>query len=248
MSIWAIGDLHLSFGTPDKSMDFFGEDWNNHAEKIELSWRSHIKEEDLVLIPGDISWAMRPEQAKPDLEWIARLPGTKVMISGNHDYWWPSPSKLKQLLPPTLHAIHNDVFRWNDVEVAGARLWDSDFSFGPFINFRENARAKPTEEKTAIDDTKIWNREILRLEMSLKHFSNEPTRKLVMTHYPPCDAEMHATEATTLLEKYKVSTCVFGHLHSIRKGSLPFGEARGVRYYLTSCDYLAFNPLLVDVL
>lgn len=248
MSIWAIGDLHLSFGTPNKSMDFFGEDWIGHAEKIELSWRSHISDDDLVLLPGDISWAMRPEQAKADLEWIARLPGTKVMIQGNHDYWWPSPSKLKAILPPTLHAIHNDVFRWKDVEVAGARLWDSTFSFGSFIDFRENARENVQEKanKEGADSDKIWKREILRLEMSLKCFSKDSTHKFAMTHYPPCDAAMHPTEATALLEKYRVSTCLFGHLHSIRQGSLPFGEARGVRYILTSCDYLQFQPLLVN--
>lgn len=100
MAVWAIADLHLSFGIPDKSMDVFGPQWTDHAEHVKKHWLESISAEDLVLIPGDISWAMTPEQAKADLEWIHELPGTKVLLRGNHDYWWTSVSKVQKVLPP----------------------------------------------------------------------------------------------------------------------------------------------------
>jgi uncharacterized protein len=125
MSIWAIADLHLSFGVPNKGMELFGEHWRDHPQRIEAAWRARVRAEDLVLIAGDISWAMRPEEVMKDLEWIASLPGTKVMIRGNHDYWWPSMKKLVAMLPPTLHAIHNSAWKWGEVAVGGSRLWDT---------------------------------------------------------------------------------------------------------------------------
>ncbi len=125
MTVWAIADLHLSFGIKDKEMDVFGKEWHNHHAKIEQHWREDITNEDLVLLAGDISWAKRLEEALPDLSWINALPGTKVMIRGNHDYWWSSPSKVRDALPSSLHIIQNDTFEWNDVAIAGSRLWDS---------------------------------------------------------------------------------------------------------------------------
>ena len=134
MTIWAIADLHLSFGVPNKHMRIFGPQWEDYTDKIEKGWRASILQNDLVLIPGDISWAMQVEEVRPDLEWIDRLPGTKVFIKGNHDYWWNSLSKLKHVLPSTCHLIQNNSFTWNDFSIAGTRLWDI-----PGISFKGEA-------------------------------------------------------------------------------------------------------------
>lgn len=248
MSIWAIADLHLSFGTPNKKMDVFGPSWENHAEKIEKNWLSHIQDKDLVLIPGDISWAMRPEEAAVDLEWIARLPGTKVMIRGNHDYWWTSLSKIKKVLPPTIHVLQNDAFHWQGVGVAGVRLWDSpEYNFGSYVEMvKTEGMKEKTEESSSLEESeKIFQRELLRLELSLKCLRPDTQLRIVMTHYPPIGANLQDSQVSELLEKYKVNICIFGHLHNIRKGALKFGSKNGIEYALTSCDYLDFQPLLL---
>jgi uncharacterized protein len=123
VKIWAIADLHLCFSTPEKSMEIFGEAWKNYLQKIEYHWRENVREEDLVLIAGDISWAASLEKALVDLHWIDKLPGIKVMIRGNHDSWWTSINKVRLSLPQSLHCIQNDVFVWNEVAIAGTRLW-----------------------------------------------------------------------------------------------------------------------------
>ena len=125
MTIWAIGDLHLSFGVPNKGMDLFGAHWKEHAAKTEENWRKLITDDDLVLIPGDISWAMHPSEVAPDLQWIHSLPGSKMMIRGNHDYWWTSLTKVEGMMPPSIKVIQNNVQVWKDVVVGGCRLWDT---------------------------------------------------------------------------------------------------------------------------
>lgn len=249
MTIWAIGDLHISFGVPGKEMDIFGDQWCRHDEKIRKAWEALVQPDDLVLIPGDISWALKIPDVLPDLEWIDRLPGTKVMIRGNHDYWWPSQSKMAQILPPTIHAIHNNVYKWENFEIAGTRLWDSDFSFNEFIEFRENPKANKAlleQAENTEENRRIYERELIRLEMSLKCFEDPKATRIAMTHYPPVDSRMNPTPVSDLLEKYGVSICVFGHLHNVHPGTLPFGEKRGVHYILTSADYLDFKPILIS--
>ncbi len=248
MTIWAIGDLHLSFGVPDKKMDVFGAHWKEHDAKIRRGWKETVQPEDLVLLPGDISWAMKIEEAVPDLEWIDSLPGTKVMIRGNHDYWWSSQKKLAEVLPPSIYAIHNNAFQWENVEIGGVRLWDADFHFNDYIVFQENQRANKVlleKAKDTKENEKIYNRELIRLQMSLKCFKDPGATRIAMTHYPPVDAEMNPSHASDILEENDVSICVFGHLHNVRPGSLPFGTKRGVRYILASCDYLDFKPIRV---
>ena len=122
-------------------MSFFGPSWENYTSRIKESWKRQVSEEDLVLLPGDISWASSLELAKTDLEWIAELPGTKVMIKGNHDYWWGSNAKMEKALPPSVHFIHNNAFTWKNVTIGGARLWDtSEYNFDPFIEYVKNPR------------------------------------------------------------------------------------------------------------
>lgn len=246
--IWALADLHLSFGVPNKGMEVFGEQWRDHPQKIEAAWRACVAPEDLVLIAGDISWALRTPDAIPDLEWIEKLPGTKVMIRGNHDLWWGSISKTRQIAPPSIHAIQHDVFRWNGVAIGGTRLWDSDeYDFEEAIDYRENpvANVNLGEPHSKEEDNKIFHRELLRLEMSLKQFRHEDKVRLVMVHYPPISLTLYPSKVSTLLEQYHVSDCIFGHLHNVKPNQFLFGEARGVHYHLTSADYLDFKPKFI---
>lgn len=247
MTIWAIADLHLAIGVPEKSMEAFGEPWLNYIAKIHANWKERISPDDLVLLPGDISWAMRPEEARADLEWIHQLPGTKVMLKGNHDYWWSSLRQVEQVLPPSLHLIQNNAFLWKDVAIAGARLWDtSEYHFAPYIQYNVNPRARAlTEAEDASPDAeKIFVRELGRLEMSLKAMP-EASIRIAMTHYPPISATLEDSRVSALLEKFHVNICVFGHLHSVKTEAPLFGTKNGIPYHLASADYLNFVPLKI---
>lgn len=252
MAVWAIADLHLSFATPNKEMDVFGEQWRDHASKIATNWRQSIQEDDLVLLPGDISWAMNLEQALPDLEWIHRLPGTKVMIRGNHDYWWSSVKKVSHKLPPSLHIVQNDSFSWGRYSIAGSRLWDSlEYRFDKYIARLPTDKIKNVpflfaKEVDREQEIKIFQRELLRLEMSLKTLSPSTVTRIAMTHYPPIGISLNDSSASALLEKYNVDICAFGHLHNVVHDFDPlFGTKNGVRYYLVAADYCNFTPLLL---
>lgn len=249
MRIWAIGDLHLSFGVKNKSMDVFGPNWEKHAERIASNWKGLIHKEDLVLIPGDISWAMKVEDVVPDFQWIHDLPGTKVMIKGNHDYWWGSLSKIAPILPPSIHLIQNNVFNWKQVTIGGARLWDTpEYSFGSLVEYRENANAKANDTEQIVQEEleqKLFNRELERLKMSLSTLRSDATLRIAMTHYPPIGTDLKPSRASQILEEYKIDVCAFGHLHNLKQGDPLFGTARGVRYVLTSCDYIHFTPVAI---
>ncbi|MGH2638999.1 MAG: metallophosphoesterase, partial [Rhabdochlamydiaceae bacterium] len=208
-------------------------------------WDTHITPDDLVLIPGDISWASRIEDALPDLEWIHKRPGTKVLIRGNHDYWWESISKVRKVLPPSLYAVQNDSFLFNDIAICGARLWDSpEYNFASIIDFENSEEGKALAAK--VEDPARFERELNRLEMSLKTLPQQARCKIAMTHYPPIGLNLEPSRVSKLLEAYGISICVFGHLHGIREGlGKLFGEARGVRYVLTACDFLQSVPVRI---
>ena len=147
MKIWALADLHLSISTPEKTMEAFGPDWESYHAKIEKEWRSTVKDEDLVIIAGDVSWASSLEKALIDLQWIDNLPGTKLISKGNHDRFWSSENKLKNLPLIKTHFLFNTPFIWNGIGFAGTRLWDTqEYSFKEFTIFREN----PNERKVTI--------------------------------------------------------------------------------------------------
>lgn len=248
MTIWAIGDLHLALGVPEKLMDAFGEPWINYIQKIEENWKRVVGPDDLVLIPGDISWAMTIQEVSTDLDWIHNLPGTKVILRGNHDYWWTSLSKVEKVLPASIHLIQNNSFLWNDVAIGGTRLWDtSEYAFRPYINYTENPRAKklaaPEDPREA---EKIFLRELGRLELSLKSMNPKAKRRIAMTHYAPIGADLADSRTSAILEKYRIDTCIFGHLHNVKPDALPFGEHKGVEYILTSADYIGFNPVCLS--
>jgi predicted phosphohydrolase len=244
-SVWAISDPHLSFGVPHKKMDLFGPLWNNHSDTIKASWDAVVSPDDIVLIPGDISWAMHLSDALPDLNWLDERPGTKILIKGNHDYWWGSLSKVRAALPKSIRVIQHDAVNINGIAIGGARLWDTtEFTFNSIIDIRPIAATPKVQEEGK--DKEIFRRELNRLEASLQHLPKDAPLKIVMTHYPPIGTNLLPSSASSLFERYGVSLAVFGHLHSIRQGLPPlFGTARGIRYALCSCDYLNFSPLCV---
>ena len=247
-SVWAISDLHLSFGVKNKEMEIFGDNWKEWTKKIESSWKKNISSDDLVLIPGDISWAMKAKDTVVDLEWIDNLPGTKVIIKGNHDYWWKSKSKVENILPPTINIIQNSAFNWKNVSIAGTRLWDTeDFNFNDYIDFRDNGRKEESHEYISkIEyDEKIYLRELNRLELSLQNLNPDAEYRIAMTHYPPLDAELNGSKVSKLFEKYNINFVVFGHLHSLKPNISLFGNKNGITYSLVSCDYLGFKPLKI---
>lgn len=245
MSIWALADLHLSKAHPEKDMAFFGPAWEGYMEKMAAAWDEKVKPQDLVLLPGDISWAMRLEEAKTDLEWIHARPGKKVMIRGNHDYWWSSAKKMSLVFPPSVHFLHNTAFHWNEVAIGGARLWDTpEYTFAPYIHFHENKKEKrqpPNEEGDAV----IFSRELERLKLSLSQMSPKAKCKIAMTHYPPIGADLAPSRASEILEEFGVQICLFGHLHNLKKEVPLFGKARGIEYILTACDYTDFSPFCI---
>jgi len=245
MTIWAIADLHLSFSTPDKSMDVFGPEWKNYAHKIETHWKRCVHPDDLVLIAGDISWASKFEQALVDLDWIDQLPGQKVILKGNHDYWWPTSKRLDEELPKSIAYIHNNAFTWNDTTIGGARLWDTpEFNFDAFIDVKPNPKEKKGED--ALPDTeKIFSRELIRLKLSLDKLDPNAARRICLTHYPPLSADLQDSQVSKILEEYRITHCIFGHLHSLKPNVQMFGSKNGIEYLMTAADYIDFKPVKV---
>lgn len=226
MKVFAIGDLHLSGGT-DKPMDVFGPAWQNHGERIANAWMDSVSQEDVVLLPGDFSWAMQLSQAKADMEWLAALPGTKLMIRGNHDYWWNSVTQVRAALPPSMFALQNDCFSFCDLHVAGTRGWIC-----------------PGSAVFSTDDQKIYDREVLRLGLSLSALPSGG-RRIAMLHYPPFNENRAPSGFTEQLERAGVELVVYGHLHgrSCRGGFE--GVRNGVEYRLVSADHIEFKPKLI---
>ena len=219
--VYSISDLHLGTSV-DKPMDIFGKKWEGHFEKIKKDWLAKVGEDDVVLLAGDLSWAMTLEEAKEDLRKIAELPGKKVLLKGNHDYWWQSLSKVKSILPEGIYILQNDVVRIGKYLFCGSRGWVMEH---------------PTEE-----DKKIFDRELIRLELSLSAMSKvrgEGDVVIGMTHFPPFDLTFAPTPVTELFRKYEVEIVVYGHLHGnvYAKRKVYLDKTN---YYLTSCDLVDF--------
>ncbi|NBX70170.1 MAG: phosphoesterase, partial [Proteobacteria bacterium] len=225
----------------------FGDSWKDYVFHIENEWKKHIHEEDLVLVPGDLSWAKTLNAALIDLNWIDSLPGTKIIIKGNHDYWWESTSKMQKVIPSSIKFIQNDSYTWNDVTIGGSRLWDTEeYNFNKYIEYIENPRENKKEnQKNKEEQEKIFVRELERLKLSLNTLDPAAKIRIALTHYPPIGADLGPSRASAILEAYEIDICVFGHLHSIKQGLSLFGEKNGIRYIFASCDYLKFIPLRV---
>ena len=236
MKIFAIADLHLSFTShPDvtnwhnyerRPMSDLDPLWCEHARRIYENWHSLVKEPDVVLIPGDISWAMRLEEACSDLGFLGLLPGRLICIQGNHDYWWQSISRVRAAAPANVSFIQNDHVKLGDINICGTRGWTC-----------------PNSASFVTEDKKIYLRELMRLESSLQSAKTGP--RLVMMHYMPTNEKHEYSGFVELLQKYQVETTVYGHIHSgACRYKLP-EQAWGINFHLTSADYLAFSPRLI---
>lgn len=231
MSIFAIGDLHLP-GHEQKPMDIFGNHWDRHFDTIKKNWWQNVQPEDVVLIPGDISWAMKLEDVLDDLYSIAALPGKKVILKGNHDYWWSSPSQIRSILPDDMYLIQNDALAFQDYVICGTRGW-----------------IFPTEaQPLSVQDQKIYERELIRLQISLDAAKKIKGKEIiVMLHFPPLLHDGKSTGFTHLLEANHIQTVVYGHLHGQGIRNAYCGFKNDVRYQLVSCDSLQFSPLLLPL-
>jgi len=261
--IFALSDLHLSFAS-NKPMDIFGPAWQNHAAKIETAWRECVTPEDTVLVGGDISWGMKLRDAQPDLDWLGQLPGTKVVVKGNHDYWWTSLKKLRDACDPSILFLQNEPIRIGDVCIGGTRLWDYPGIRWPFVTQPRDGqeaevvlshvppKREETEEqrrKRQEDDEKIRARELQRLQQSLSLLDKDAACKIALVHYPPLSADGALGEPTAVMAEYGVDLCVYGHIHGVQGLDIPAADlpaADGMpRFVLSSADWLDFRPKLI---
>ena len=235
MSIYAIADLHLSF-LKDKPMNIFGDNWNKHDIKIKNNWIKKVNSEDTVILPGDFSWAMYLNDAKLDFEYLNNLPGTKIMLKGNHDYWWSTLSKMNKFLEnnniKNIKFLYNNSYLVENKIIVGTRGWNMLDS--------EN-------------DNKMIKRENARLELSIKYglerFGSDK-EIIAFTHYPPINKvellKGEKNEFIKTFEKYNIHTCYYGHLHGKSHSESIEGIYNGINYKLISADYLKFDLLQIN--
>lgn len=249
MNVWAISDLHLSF-SGEKPMDVFGPEWRDHTARIESAWRALVQPEDVVCLSGDFAWGMRLGDVEPEFAWLGALPGRKVLVKGNHDYWWESLSKVRRALPEGCYAVQNDSVVLDGIAFAGARGWvDRRLSFPGLCSGQEGGDGPALFGiRGDEEDEKIYRRELERLEKSLRSMPKECRARVALLHFPPASPSMEPTEVTRLLETYGVDLAVFGHLHGPCGGyENPYGNRSGVEYYLVSADFVGFSPVALPV-
>ncbi len=226
MKIFAISDLHLPGGA-NKPMDVFGRHWEGHFDRICADWRSRVTQEDLVVLPGDLSWAMQLKEAQKDLDAVGALPGIKIILRGNHDYWWGSLTQLRAVLPKGMYALQNDTVTFDGVTFCGSRGW-----------------THPTD---ADEETrKIYQRELIRLRMSLEAGQKKGGRMIVLTHYPPLDEHHGHTPMSELIASFAPTDVIYGHLHGASLKNAFNGTLDGIRYHCVSCDGLGFRLKCID--
>ncbi len=224
MALYAIGDLHLCLGAP-KPMDVFGGAWVGYLEKLDRGM-AVLKPEDTLVLMGDLSWALDLEQAHADFQWIAALPGRKIILKGNHDYWWSTAAKFRKFCDQNgfenLEILNNNCYFYGGAAICGTRGW-----------FYDQARSRPQDEK-------VFHRELMRLEASLKAAGD--SEKLVFLHYPPRYQGYECPEILALLHQYGVRRCFYGHLHGGSRALAQEGLWDGIEYRLLSADQLDFRP------
>ena len=230
MSIYCIADLHLSL-SGNKGMDVF-QGWENYVEKLETNWKSVVKGEDTVVIAGDISWAMRLKDSYEDFKFLDSLPGKKIIIRGNHDYWWATASKIKNFFAEnkfdSLSILFNSAIKCEGKWICGTRGWMND----------------PDEEA----DKKILLREIQRLRTSLDSAEDDGCEKIVFLHYPPVYSSGECEEIINIMIERNIKKCYYGHIHGCEATKRAIkGDYKGINFDLISCDYLNFTPKLVDL-
>lgn len=231
MSIYTIGDLHLSF-KENKPMSIFGENWSEHEEKIKIDWKEKVKENDLVVLPGDFSWAMYLKDTDEDFKYLNELPGKKLLLKGNHDYWWTTLKSMRNFLEENnfrnIDFIHNNSYEFEDKIIVGTRGW--------------------SKSEGTTDDDKIIKREVLRLELSIKDGINkfgEDKEIIVFMHYPPIIKSNlinnELSDFVKIMKKYNIKKCYYGHLHSNSIRDAVEGEHYGIDFKLVSADGLDFK-------
>ena len=227
--IYALADPHLGHAV-DKSMDIFGPRWERHAERMAEHWTATVGADDWVLLPGDISWAMKLEDAVSDLRFLDALPGRKVLLKGNHDYWWTSRAKVEAMLPPSMQLLQNDsVDLGEGIGLVGTRGW-----------------TPPDAPRATEQDEKIYLREVQRLELSLKTAQGYE-HLIAMLHYPPIYEGLGETAFVPLLKAAGVKVCLYGHLHGPDHRYAVDGMRDGIRYQFVAADALDFTPAVVDL-
>lgn len=222
--IYAISDLHLST-TTNKPMDIFGDAWQNHDKKIKENWNALVTDEDTVILPGDLSWALKQSEVVGDMEFLDSLNGKKIITKGNHDLWWDSHKKLQELLSnfSTIEYIHNNSKIVEGIGICACKGWDIG-SNDP-------------------DAVRLVRRESMRLQASIDSCNAE--EKIVFMHYPPLDINYRVTEFTKVLQKNGIKDVYFGHLHGHAIDNALLGEIDGINYHIVASDQIGFNPVLV---
>ena len=228
MAVYAIADLHLSFGT-DKPMDVFSG-WTDYTERLSLRWKQLVTQEDTVVIAGDISWAMKLSETQADFRFIDSLPGRKILLKGNHDYWWTTKAKMDKYISDsgfsTLSILHNNYYVADGTALCGSRGWFYDAQ--------------------ADEDMLILRREAGRLKMSIEPAVKDGYEPVVFLHYPPIYNGMECKEILEVLREYGVKRCFYGHIHGGNAAKKAFiGEKYGIHFQLIACDYLGFTPLAI---
>ena len=235
MAIYAIADLHLSF-SQDKPMDIFGDNWENHAEKIKENWIKKVKPEDTIILPGDFSWAMYLQDTALDFKYLSNLPGTKILLKGNHDYWWSTLNKMNEFIKEqqlnNIFFLYNNSYCVEDKIIVGSRGWN--------ILDAEN-------------DKKMIKRENARLELSIqdgiKKFG-EDLEKIVFMHYPPINkndvVRNEKNDFLKTMEKYNIHRCYYGHLHGQSHKDAVEGKIDNIQFKLISADYLKFDLIKIS--
>lgn len=226
--LFTIGDLHLSLGT-DKPMDIF-HGWDNYLERLTENWKRIVNDDDTVVIAGDISWAMKLSECEKDFSYINSLPGNKILLKGNHDYWWDTVSKINRYLGEKqfdrIKILFNNSFEIDEYNICGTRGWGIDC------------------EKT--EDIKILNRECGRLKLSLDSVKDKSKETIVFLHYPPIYADNVCEEIIDILKEYNINKCYYGHIHGSKMIKAAFnGKYEGIKFKLISCDAVKFTPTLV---
>lgn len=232
MAIFAISDLHLSLGG-DKPMDVFGSRWENYEERMRENWNKVVTKDDLVVIPGDISWAMYLQDTEADFSYLDALNGQKLLLRGNHDYWWTTLNKMEEFVQgkgfSTIHFLKNTGFLWEDTAICGTRGWTIAHS------------------GSSAEDKKIYERERQRMILSLEDASRLQAKKVLSAfHFPPIDTTGLGTGFLDILQNYGVEECLYGHLHAESHRNAPQGNFDGIRLRLVACDYLNFMPICIQ--
>ncbi len=231
MALFAIGDLHLPLGV-DKPMNVFGGKWDNYVEKIADNWQTAVAPDDTVVLAGDFSWATYLEQTYKDFEFLNKLNGRKIMVKGNHDYWWSTANKLRKFIADSgfvnIDFLQNNHFVYGDAAICGTRGW-----------------MHPGWDGASADDERIFAREVIRLGLSLD--SAKDAREIyVFTHFPPMSVRRESNAFTDLMESANVSKCIYGHLHAYAHRNAVNAVVRHIEYRLVSGDYIEFDPVKIS--